>query len=125
MVSLFILRRGSGGMMVFLPAVRKKLMRKRTEKILDGGGGSSALAVQCLDLSIESFIGKKLEHFFERLGSHEARGLYETVIEQVERPMIERTLLWAEGNQIKAARVLGINRNTLRSKMRQLKIRSK
>ncbi len=111
--------------MVFLPAVRKKLMRKRTEKYLDGGGASSQLAVQCLELSIESFIGKKLDHFFERLGSHDAQGLYEIVVQQVERPMIERALDWAKGNQLKAARVLGINRNTLRTKMRQLKIHLK
>lgn len=111
--------------MVFLPAVRKKLMRKRTEKILESGGGQATPATQCLDFSIENFIGKKIEHFFERLGSHDARGLYETVIEQVERPMIEKALVWAKGNRIKAAHVLGINRNTLRVKMKQLKINKK
>lgn len=108
--------------MVFLPAVRKKLMRKRTEKFLEGGSSSSSLAVQCLEFSIESFIGKKLEHFFERLGTYDAQGLYETVIAQVEKPMLEKALIWADGNQLKAARVLGISRNTLRCKMQKLKI---
>ncbi len=111
--------------MDFLPAVRKKLMRKRTQKFLEGGTNSSALAVQCLELSIESFIGKKLEHFFERLGSHDAQGLHETVMAQVEKPMIEKALAWAKGNQLKAARVLGMSRNTLRAKMRALKIQTK
>lgn len=111
--------------MVFLPAVRKKLMRRRTEKFLEGGKASSSLALQCLELSIESFIGTKLDHFFERLGTHDAQGLYQTVIAQVERPMIQKALVWAEGNQLKAARVLGINRNTLRTKMRGLKIQMK
>ncbi len=109
--------------MAFLPTVRKKFIRRRTEKFLDGGGGSSALATQCLELSIESFISKKLEHFFERLGGHDAQGLYETVIAQVEKPMIEKTLVWADGNQLKASRVLGINRNTLRTKMRRHKVK--
>lgn len=111
--------------MVFLPAVRKKMDRRRTRKFLDGGDASSSLATQCLELSIESFIGKKIEHFFERLGKHDARGLYETVLAQVERPMIERTLSWANGNQLKASRALGINRNTLRAKMRSLKIQNR
>ena len=109
--------------MVFLPAIRKKLIQKRTQRFLEGHGGSSSLATQCLELSIESFIGNKLEHFFERLGQHDAQGLYETVLAQVERPMIERALEWAKGNQLKAARVLGINRNTLRVKMCKLKIK--
>jgi DNA-binding protein Fis len=111
--------------MVFLPAVRKKIIRRRTEKFLDGKGASSTLATQCLELSIESFIGTKLTHFFERLGQHDAQGLYETVIDQVERPMIEKALIWARGNQLKASRVLGINRNTLRTKMRRLRVHYK
>ena len=42
------------------------------------------------------------------------KNLYEQVIEQVEKPMIELALNLQEGNQIKTAELLGINRNTLR-----------
>ncbi|MEQ1715537.1 MAG: sigma 54-interacting transcriptional regulator, partial [Hyphomicrobium sp.] len=46
--------------------------------------------------------------------------LYEQALSRMERPLIERTLEAARGNQIKAARMLGINRNTLRKKLQLL-----
>ena len=46
--------------------------------------------------------------------------LYRVVIERVERPMIEAVLEHTGGNQIKAAGLLGINRNTLRKKISEL-----
>lgn len=49
-------------------------------------------------------------------------GLYRSVIETMERPLIERTLEATFGNQLKAAKVLGINRNTLRNKIRKFGI---
>jgi len=48
--------------------------------------------------------------------------LYKTIIETVERPLIERALERTEGNQLKAARILGINRNTIRARIRKLGI---
>ncbi|MFV0472800.1 MAG: nitrogen regulation protein NR(I) [Pikeienuella sp.] len=49
-------------------------------------------------------------------------GLYERVVKEVELPLIALTLMSTRGNQIKAAEVLGINRNTLRKKIRELDI---
>lgn len=48
--------------------------------------------------------------------------LYRTIMSKVEKPLIEHTLERTDGNQIKAARVLGINRNTIRSKIKRLGI---
>jgi len=48
--------------------------------------------------------------------------LYKTIVEAVEKPLIEQTLERAEGNQLKAARILGINRNTIRTKIKKLGI---
>jgi two-component system nitrogen regulation response regulator GlnG len=48
--------------------------------------------------------------------------LYSLVIERVERPLIELTLKTTRGNQIRAAQILGINRNTLRKKIAELNI---
>ena len=44
-------------------------------------------------------------------------GLYEHVLAEVERPLLEMALAAARGNQLRAARLLGINRNTLRKKL--------
>ena len=48
--------------------------------------------------------------------------LYKSVVEAIEKPLIEQTLERAEGNQLKAARILGLNRNTLRTKIKKLGI---
>ena len=47
-------------------------------------------------------------------------GLYHRIIQQVEVPLINATLAVTGGNQIKAANLLGINRNTLRSRIKEL-----
>ena len=48
--------------------------------------------------------------------------LYKSILEAVEKPLIEHILEKTSGNQLKAARMLGINRNTIRSKIKKLSI---
>lgn len=48
--------------------------------------------------------------------------LYKTIIESIEKPLIEHILERTFGNQLKAAMILGINRNTIRSKIKKLGI---
>jgi len=48
--------------------------------------------------------------------------LYRSIIHAIEKPLIERTLERTEGNQLKAARILGLNRNTIRSKIKKFAI---
>ena len=51
-----------------------------------------------------------------------AAGVYDRVLREVERPLISLALEATRGNQIKAAHVLGLNRNTLRKKIKDLDI---
>jgi two-component system nitrogen regulation response regulator GlnG len=72
-------------------------------------------------------LGKSVEQhlnaFFEAHGNGlPAAGLYDRVVREVERPLILLTLQATRGNQVKAAQVLGLNRNTLRKKIRELSI---
>ena len=61
-----------------------------------------------------------LSRYFQSLGdSLPAPGLYQTVLKEVEVPLINTTLSLCNGNQIKAANLLGINRNTLRKKIKE------
>ena len=55
-------------------------------------------------------------------GALPAPGVYDRVIREVERPLITITLEMTRGNQIRAAEILGLNRNTLRKKIRDLDI---
>jgi two-component system nitrogen regulation response regulator GlnG len=65
-------------------------------------------------------------HIREFLAAHDdgmgASDIYDRVIAEVERPLIRLTLAATRGNQIKAASMLGLNRNTLRKKIRDLEI---
>ena len=56
------------------------------------------------------------------LGRSETGDIYRGVLERVERPLLETVLAHTEGNQIRAAALLGINRNTLRKKIAELDI---
>ncbi|HEY6418994.1 MAG TPA: sigma-54 dependent transcriptional regulator [Candidatus Binataceae bacterium] len=55
-------------------------------------------------------------------GEEEPRDLYHRLVAEIERPLIEAALRRAGGNQVKAARMLGLNRNTLRKKITDHKI---
>ena len=59
-----------------------------------------------------------LENYFAHLDGHETRGLHRMVMEEVETPLLEAVLSHTQGNQSRAAEVLGINRGTLRKKLR-------
>ncbi len=55
---------------------------------------------------------------------NESKGiLYRSIIEAVEKPLLEQALERTGGNQLKAARILGLNRNTLRAKIKRLEIK--
>ncbi len=62
------------------------------------------------------------DYFGAHGGALPSPGLYDRVLCEVERPLIALTLDATRGNQIKAAQILGLNRNTLRKKIRELEI---
>ncbi|MGH6988319.1 MAG: nitrogen regulation protein NR(I) [Stellaceae bacterium] len=62
------------------------------------------------------------DYFAAHKGSLPPPGLYDRVLREIERPLILLTLGATRGNQLKAAQLLGLNRNTLRKKIRELDI---
>ena len=69
-----------------------------------------------------AFIKDKVITFENSLFNEKKGVLYKSVVESIEKPLIEQTLERTEGNQLKAARILGLNRNTLRAKIKRLEI---
>lgn len=69
-----------------------------------------------------AFIKDKVITFENSLFNEKKGVLYKSVVESIEKPLIEQTLERTEGNQLKAARLLGLNRNTLRAKIKKLEI---
>ena len=68
-------------------------------------------------------VKRSLERYFKDMDGEKPTSIYEMVLKNIERPMIETVLGKAEGNQSLAAEMLGVTRNTLRKKMQQLRIK--
>jgi two-component system nitrogen regulation response regulator GlnG len=70
--------------------------------------------------TLEQLVEQKLAECIRGLGRRESANLYDLLIGLVERPLLRAVLRETGGNQLRAAALLGINRNTLRKKLRQL-----
>ena len=68
-------------------------------------------------------VKRSLERYFKDMDGEKPTSIHDMVLQNVEKPMIELVLTQAQGNQTLAAEMLGINRNTLRKKMKQLRIK--
>ena len=73
--------------------------------------------------SIKEFLEKKLRRYLKEMTKLGSCNLYETVLSEAEKALIEIVLRETKDNQLKAARTLGINRNTLRAKIRGYRIK--
>lgn len=77
------------------------------------------LVANLTQISLEELVKSKLEILFRQQKETrvELNGLYSLVMEQVEKPLIELSLKAYNGNQVRTAQMLGINRNTLKKKI--------
>ena len=73
-----------------------------------------------------NFFNNFLENFFKTIEDENIDlNLYEKFLNEIEKPLIYQTLKYFNGNQIKTAKILGINRNTLRAKIDKHNIQKK
>ncbi|MCK5697613.1 MAG: DNA-binding transcriptional regulator Fis [Gammaproteobacteria bacterium] len=63
-----------------------------------------------------------LENYIKDIEGHTIESLYQLVMEEVETPLLETIMKHTNGNQSQAAKILGINRGTLRKKLKQYNI---
>lgn len=68
---------------------------------------------------LQACVQSLLTSYFEDMDGHRAGNLFDLVMDEVERPLLEAVLHHTRGNQSKAAEVLGLNRGTLRKKLRK------
>ena len=71
------------------------------------------------DLPLRSHTERVLSDYFANLNGHRPARLYNLVLREVEEPLFRVVLDYAEDNQSRAAGILGINRGTLRKKLKQ------
>ena len=62
-------------------------------------------------------VQRAIRRYLEDMGHCQTDSLYQTLLAEVEPPLIEEVLRYTHGNQSQTARILGITRNTLRSKL--------
>ena len=93
------------------------------EMELAGGTAAAQFTDDGEPATLSGTIERHLREYFDgHNGALPPRGLYDRVLRELERPLITLTLVATRGNQVKAAEILGINRNTLRKKIRELDI---
>ena len=69
------------------------------------------------DSELSACVRKMMKQYFKDLDGEDVSNIYDMVVANVEKPMLEVVLHHAEGNQTRAAELLGLNRNTLRKKL--------
>jgi two-component system nitrogen regulation response regulator GlnG len=87
---------------------------------MEPGQASSEMAD---DVSLADAVDRHLQSLFAAHGDRlPPDGMYDRVISEVERPLLALALGATRGNQLRAARLLGLNRNTLRKKIKDLDV---
>jgi two-component system nitrogen regulation response regulator GlnG len=113
-----------------LKSIARRLMVRVTRSRIEAGDLDEVLPVVAArvpleDLAFEEMVKAKLAGLLARIDGYPVHDLYEKVLARVERPLFDLVLAHTGGNQLKAANILGLNRNTLRKKLAELGMESK
>ena len=101
----------------------ERMLAQEGYSFSDSSGADNTIRVVKKDCIRDlAFIKDKVISFENSLFNEKKGVLYKSVVEAIEKPLIEQTLERTDGNQLKAARILGLNRNTLRAKIKRLEI---
>lgn len=74
-------------------------------------------------IPLREHVQKTIRQYLEDMGNTEPEHIYRKLLSEIEPPLIEEVLSYTRGNQSRAARILGMTRNTLRSKLTRYSIR--
>lgn len=75
-----------------------------------------------LQPALRRAVSSAVHQYLRDMNGHDPDALYRLVLAEVEAPLLETVLDHAQGNQTRAADILGINRGTLRKKMKQYRL---
>lgn len=112
-----------------LKSIARRLVVRVARAKLEAGDVDEVLPIVATrvpleDLAFEEMVTSKLAGLLARIDGYPVHDLYEKVIARVERPLFDLVLAHTGGNQLKAAEILGLNRNTLRKKLATLGVPS-
>ncbi len=98
---------------------KKTITKKNTNKAV-----SSTSQVSSRIRPLSALTDEALKSYFANLNGHKPGDLYQLVIGEVEKPLLKAVLSYTNGNQSRAAEILGINRGTLRKKLKSYELGS-
>ena len=101
-------------------ASNKKTSRKKTKRVTHHTAHVGTRSKLLSNLTDEC-----LSSYFENLNGHKPGDLYQLVLGEVEKPLFRAVLTYTNGNQCEAAEILGINRGTLRKKLKDYKLQGR
>jgi len=113
-----------------LKSIARRLLVRVSRSRIEAGDVDEVLPVVATrvpleDLAFEEMVKAKLAGLLARIDGYPVHDLYEKVLARVERPLFDLVLAHTGGNQLKAAEILGLNRNTLRKKLAELGMQKK
>jgi two-component system, NtrC family, nitrogen regulation response regulator GlnG len=113
-----------------LKSIARRLVVRVSRNRIEAGDVDEVLPVVATrvpleDLAFEEMVKSKLAGLLARIDGYPVHDLYEKVVARVERPLFDLVLAHTGGNQLKAAEILGLNRNTLRKKLAELGMQKK
>ncbi len=113
-----------------LKSIARRLLVRVSRNRIEAGDVDEVLPkvaarVPLEDLAFEEMVKAKLGVLLARIDGYPVHDLYEKVVARVERPLFDLVLAHTGGNQVKAAEILGLNRNTLRKKLDELGMKQK
>ncbi|ACE84642.1 DNA-binding transcriptional regulator Fis [Cellvibrio japonicus] len=85
----------------------------------DATPAQAAAPTQTQAQSLRGCVEQAVDNYFKHLDGQDVSNVYEMVLAEVEAPMLEIVLKYTRHNQTRAAQVLGLNRGTLRKKLKQ------
>ena len=83
------------------------------------GGAVADISTEPTPLPLSEYVRDAVQRYFADMDGHLPEDLYRTVLNEMERPLLEVVMDKLSGNQSRAANVLGLNRTTLRKKLQQ------
>ena len=90
------------------------------ERSLNGHGGHQlATASEAEAQTLRDSVERSMNNYFAHLDGQDVTDVYQMVLSEVEAPLLETVMAYVKGNQTKAAILLGLNRGTLRKKLKQ------
>ncbi len=98
----------------------KRISKHKTKRPV-----AASVQVGLRNKPLSSLTDECLHSYFANLNGHKPGDLYQLVMGEVEKPLFKAVLTYTNGNQSEAAEILGINRGTLRKKLKTYKLQGR